>query len=109
MKLNRKEYFRINQILRERNIHWDQTKHLNCIRQHPIESDAHFDEKVKLCRQLYKQGHPFITEVWTTDRKMRFDILDLHLDEDIEVEKSRSSKKYKGDKEIKIGGNKHGK
>ena len=107
MKLTKKEYIRINQVLRDRNIHWDQVKHINCVRPHPTESDEHAEWKHKECRKLYKMKHPYLTEVWTFDRKIRYDILDLKDDIDIEIDLSHSSKKYKGDKIIKRS-DKHG-
>lgn len=103
MKYTRKDWMRIREVLRNRNIHHDQVRHINCIRIHPTESDEHFYEKVKVCRALFKEGKPFITEAWTNDRKQRFDILNLFDDEDIEIETGKSKKKqYKADKEIKI-------
>jgi len=104
MKLNRKDYIRVNQILRERNIDTSQFKHVNCCRHHQTESKEHWAAKVKTCYELYKKGHPYLTEVWTSDKKKRYDILDLKDNIDIEIEKSRSKKSYKGDREIKIGG-----
>jgi len=98
MKLSRKEWIRINDALRGREIDSSQFKHLNCIRIHPTESDEHFFKKVEKCRELFKLGHPFLTECWTKDHKQRFDILDLEMNEDIEIETGKSKNKiYKGD------------
>jgi len=86
MKTTKKDWLRINNILRSRNIAHDQTKHINCFRFHPTESKAHRDEKFRICSNLYDRGHPFLCEVWTADRKRRFDILDLEDDVVIEIE-----------------------
>jgi hypothetical protein len=92
------DWKKINDTLRSRNIHHDQTKHIDCIRQHPTESDEHFKMKCKRARELFKEGKPFLTEVWTTDRRKRFDLLNLedNVDEEFETGKSLF-KVYKGD------------
>jgi len=101
MKL--KKWQRINSVLRKRKIHHDQIKHINCIRIHATESKKHFMKKAGICYDLFKQGHDFLTEAWTTDRKQRFDILDLTDDIDIEIETGKSKKKrYKADVEYDI-------
>lgn len=103
MKYSKKEWLMIRKVLKQRKIHHDQVKHINCIRIHPTESDEHFYKKAIACRWLFKQGHPFLTEAWTEDRKKRFDIIDLKDDIDIEIETGKSNKKaYKGDMVIDI-------
>ena len=93
--MNRNIWIRINHILKKHNISHDQFKHINCIRIHPTESDEHFLEKVKICRKLFKNGHQFLTEAWTVDRKRRFDIIDLI--DDIIYEIETDNKIDKGD------------
>jgi hypothetical protein len=68
---------RTNEVLRLNNIDRDQRQHINCIRIHPTESDEHFTWKVNKSRELFKSGHPFLTECFADCRKRRFDIIDL--------------------------------
>lgn len=81
---------RINQILKKRKIHRDQYNHINCIRIHPTESYEHFSEKCELAWNLFKAKKPFLTEAWTSDRKRRFDVLDLIDDIPYEIETGKS-------------------
>lgn len=98
MKLTQKDQKRINDVLRSRDIHPDQYKHINCVRMHPTETDAHWEGKQRKCRQLYKEDRPFLCEVWTRDRKQRFDILELIDNLDIEISTGKSkNKKYTND------------
>jgi hypothetical protein len=99
----RKDWLRINKILRERNIDPSQIKHINCIRMHPTESEKHFLAKAKRAFCFYKSKTPFLTEVWTKDHKKRYDLLHLIDDIDYEFETGKSKKKkYKADKEVTI-------
>lgn len=103
MKLGPKEWKRIRDVLRARDIDHSQVKHINCVRMHPTETDEHWDGKQKLCRKLYKMKHPYICEVWTADHKKRYDVLDLEDDEDYEIETGKSKQKtYKGDTVINV-------
>lgn len=101
MKLTQEDQRILNNTLRSRDIHPDQVKHINCIRIHPTETWPHLKGKVAYCHRLYKDKKPFLTEVWTRDRKQRFDLLNLLDDEDIEFETGKSKDKlYKGDRVI---------
>lgn len=96
------DWKRINDILRKRDIDSSQHKFINCIRIHSTESDEHFNEKVRICRELFKIGHPFLTEVWTRNHDKRLDILDLEDDIDSEIESGKSkNKSYQGDVVVK--------
>ena len=76
-------------------------KFINCPRFHPTETDEHWEGKQKKCRELYKEGHPFLSEVWTADHKQRFDILDLEDNINYEIETGKSKNKiYPGDEVI---------
>ena len=103
MKLTQQDQKRVNDVLRSRNIAYDQYKFINCIRIHPTETLAHLKGKVKYCHKLYKERKPFLTEVWTADHKQRFDILDLLDNLDIEISTGKSkNKKYTNDVVIHI-------
>ena len=93
MKLTRNQQMRVNQILRDRDIDPSQQKFIGMLRFHPTETDAHADAKYALCRRLYKEGIPFISEALTRDRKKRFDVLELIDDIDHEVETGMSKNK----------------
>ena len=103
--MNKNKWMRINNTLRNRKIHHDQAKHINCVRFHPKESFKQRMKKCEIASKLYSDGIPFLTEVWTADRKKRFDILDLENDIDYEITtdiKKELKKIYKGDKIVKI-------
>lgn len=103
LKTDIKRWKWINDCLRERDIHHDQRRHINCIRIHPTESERHFLEKCRTAYKLFKSKHDFLSEAWVTNRSQRFDILDLTLNEDYEIETGLSKKKkYKADKEVKV-------
>lgn len=102
MKLTKKKLTTVNNTLRKRDIHWDQRQHINCIRIHNTESREHFLGKCKVAYELHQIGVPFITEAWTTDRKKRYDLLELLNDFDYEFETGKSKKKYKGDIEVRV-------
>ena len=102
MKFTRNEQMRINNILRSRNIHNDQVKHINCFRFHKSEGKEHRMKKFELCCELYDKGIPFICECFTTDRSRKFDILNLIDNEVIEVETGHSYSKTDDVKEVKI-------
>jgi len=99
------DWKRINDVLRKRNIHHDQVKHINCIRLHPKESPAQRMKKIEIAVKLYEEGKPFLTEAWTSDRKKRFDVLNLIDDIDYEITtdmKKEMSKSYVADKIIEV-------
>ena len=102
MKPTRKEQERINRLLRELDIHHDQTKHLGCIRIHPTESKEHFLKKAELCYEMYHQRHFFLTEAWTSDRKIRFDAVNLETGETIEVVKTCLKDRDKNSKIVHV-------
>ncbi|MFW5902925.1 MAG: hypothetical protein ACOCTT_03485 [archaeon] len=71
--------------------------HTNCIRPHPTESFFHYMAKCIKCWELYQEKLPFWTEVFTKDRKCKFDILSPMENKTIEV--SHSDDDIKSSKE----------
>ena len=104
MNLTRNEWIRIRTTLRNRDIHHDQVKFLNCVRFSPTESKEHRRKKFEICEKLYFEDKvPFLTEAWNQQRTTRLDILDLIGDIDYEIETDLKRKKsYEGDVVIEV-------
>lgn len=103
--MNKNTIIRVNSVLKKRDIHPDQFKFINCVKFHPKESKRQRLKKFEIASALYDEGKPFMTEVWTTDRKKRLDVLNLIDDIDYEITldiKKENQKSYKGDKIIEV-------
>ena len=83
------------QILVSRKIDISQLKFKNHPRHHKKESDEHWMEKCRVCKELFNKKHEYISEVLCIEngKRVRIDVLDLTTNEKLEVETNKNVSK----------------
>ena len=78
MKITKDMQKKVNNTIRTLDIDRESTRHMNCFRFHnKHESKIHRRMKFELCEEHYDNDKPFLCEAWTSDKKSKFDFINL--------------------------------